>query len=215
MSNLTGLGLSHLALCQVYFMAGDLPNMLAETKAAIGAAEQSENRLQAYIGYGMRAWAEGLLGDLARANENMRKSQEIAKSLGTQLLLSDWLAVARAEIVLGAGKVQEALDLVKEAMDLARTVGNAYSQGLAHRVWAQSLAALDPPSWQQAEEHMAAAVQSLASGEALLEVARTHLVWSGIARAAAREHLEKAAAQFEASGLTAQLQVARRLMAEL
>jgi class 3 adenylate cyclase/tetratricopeptide (TPR) repeat protein len=219
-SNLTGMGLSHLALCQVYFMAGDLPNMLAETKAAIEAAEQSGNRLQAYIGYGMKAWAEGLLGDSARADKSMQKSDEIGKSLGTQLLLSDWLAVARAEIALGAGKVQDALRLVREAMDLAKVVGNAYSQGLAHRVWAQILAALDPPRWDEVEEHLAASVQSLASGEALLEVARTQLVWSGLARAredraAARDHLEKAAAQFEASGLAAQLQVARRLMAEL
>lgn len=219
-SNVTGLGLSHLAMCQVYFLGGDLANMLTETIGAIEAAEQSGNRLQAYIGWGMRGWAEGLLGDIARADENMRKSQEIAKSLGTQLLLSDWLAVARAEIALGAGKVQDALKLVQEAMELARSVGNAYSQGLAHRVWGQSLAALNPPHWEEAEEHMAASVQSLASGEALLEVARTHLIWGGLARthndhAAARDHLEKAAAQFEASGLTVQLQAARQLMEQL
>ncbi len=57
-------------------------------------------------------------------------------------------------------------------------------------------------------------------GGSRLEAARTRVVWGQLLRdrgdlAAAREHLAKAAAQFEASGLTEELERTRRALEEL
>ena len=61
---------------------------------------------------------------------------------------------------------------------------------------------------------------SCAKHETGLEAARTHVAWGQFLRdrgdlAAAHEHLERAAAQFEASGLTEELERTRRALADL
>jgi hypothetical protein len=71
-----------------------------------------------------------------------------------------------------------------------------------------------------AEEHLAAILRCFEEGQAQLEAARTRAVWGHLLRdrgdlTAAREHLEKAAAQFEASGLTEELERTRHLLAGL
>jgi tetratricopeptide (TPR) repeat protein len=90
------------------------------------------------------------------------------------------------------------------------------AEGLARRVWGLALVADDLPRWDEAAEHLAAALQAFELGEAFLEVARTHVAWGRICHergdsAAALDHFEKAAAQFEASGLMEELERARRL----
>jgi hypothetical protein len=58
---------------------------------------------------------------------------------------------------------------------------------------------------------MATSLNALESGDALLEVARTHMVWAGMCRdrgdeTAARGHFTRAAALFETVGLTPELE---------
>jgi tetratricopeptide (TPR) repeat protein len=136
----------------------------------------------------------------------MERSQAIGSQLGEQLLLMDWFAAAHAEVVLAAGRVEDALSRAEAAVELARSVGGLYGEGLAQRVWGQALAEASPPRWDEAEAHLSTSVQVLEAGEAFLEAARTHVVWGQSCRKrgdllSALEHFEKAAAQFEASGL--------------
>ena len=93
-------------------------------------------------------------------------------------------------------------------------MGGLFAEGFAQRVWGQSLAALDSPDWNDVEEHLAASLRCFEEGDARLEAARTHVAWGLLCRdrrdaAAARGHLEQAAAQFEASGLVDELERTR------
>ena len=114
----------------------------------------------------------------------------------------------------------EAITLIEKAVTQAREVGGIFAEGLAQRSWGQALAAAHAPAWDEAEEHLAISLRCFEEGEARLEAARTRVVWGQHLRdrsdlAAAREHLEKAAAQFEASELTEELERTRRIMASL
>ncbi|PWT75115.1 MAG: hypothetical protein C5B60_05765, partial [Chloroflexi bacterium] len=138
--------------------------------------------------------------------ESMARSQAFGKQLGERLLLVDWFAAAQAEVVLAAGRMEDALSLAQVAVELAQAVGSLYSEGLAQRVWGQALAEASPPSWDEAEAHLAASLHLLESGEALLEAVRTQVVWGQACRKrgdmeAAHEHFARAVVQLQDAGL--------------
>jgi hypothetical protein len=69
--------------------------------------------------------------------------------------------------------------------------------------------------WEEAEAHLAASVEILLSGEALLEAARTQVIWglfyhSRGELASTQEHFEQAVAQFEIFRLTRELEAVQR-----
>lgn len=187
-------------------MGGDLSRMQEESNLVVELAEQSGDRVFAYLGYGFRGWAASRMGRHEDAIESMERSQALGRQPGGQLLLKDWLAVAHAEVVLAAGRVEDALSCAEVAVELARSVDGVYGEGLAHRVWGQALAEDSPPRWEEAEIHLATSVQFLESGEVFLEAARTHVVWGQICRKRgdmnpALEHFGKAVVWFEDAGL--------------
>ncbi len=78
------------------------------------------------------------------------------------------------------------------------------------------MAAANGPEDQEADAHFEKSLSLFKEGEAVIEAARTHLAWGQVLQARgdaelAREHFEKAAAQFEASGLTEELEQTERL----
>jgi tetratricopeptide (TPR) repeat protein len=209
---------SRIFLSIIYCMGGDLPRQLEESGMVVEIAQQSGDWVFAYLGYGFRGWAESRMGQHEDAIKSMVRSQAIGSQLGEQLLLMDWLAAAHAEVVLAAGRVEDALSRAAAAVELARSVGGVYGEGLAHRVWGQALAEARPPRWDEAEAHLSTSVQVLESSEALLEVARTRVVWGHICRKrgdllSALEHFGKAAAQFETSGLASERERVRGYLA--
>jgi len=151
----------------------------------------------------------------------MAQRQALAHSLGEQhLIVGDWFAAIHAEIVLGAQRVEEALRLAEEAVVYARSVDGKYAEGLAHRVWGQALAALTPPRFEEAEDHLTISLQAFETCEIPPEIARTHRIWALLCRdhhdlAEALAHLEKALAIFEACGFTVELERTRQMAAEL
>ncbi len=209
---------SRIFLSIIYGLVGDLSRMLEESNLVVELAEQSGGRVFAYLGYGFRGWAESRMGRHEDAIESMERSQALGRQLGGQLLLKDWLAVAHAEVVLAAGRVEDALSRAEAAVELARSVDGVYGEGLAHRVWGQALAEDSPPRWEEAEIHLATSVQFLESGEVFLEAARTHVVWGQICRKrgdmdSALEHFGKAIVQFGDAGLAREREKVRGYMA--
>ena len=80
------------------------------------------------------------------------------------------------------------------------------------------MAALVHPQWDEAEAQLAESLRLLEAGQSQLEAARTQVAWGTLCRdrgdlAAARAHWERAAAQWEASGLTHELERTRELSA--
>lgn len=210
----TAIAQGHNLLALIYLEGGDYLHMLEEGVACTQAAEQSGDRLYHYIGYAIQAWAESRLGRHEKAYENLAKAKALVADLGTQILGSDWRAAGIAEMAFAAGKPEQALALAQEAVTLAQSAGGLFAEGLAQRVWGQALAALHPLRWDEANERLAVSLRLLESGDARLEAARTRVVWGKLLNErgnaqTAREHFEKAAAQFEISGLTRELREIR------
>jgi class 3 adenylate cyclase/tetratricopeptide (TPR) repeat protein len=212
------IGSNHILLCVTHVLNERMEALAAAAQQAVKAAERSGEQVILYAGLAFRAWANGRLDRHAAARSDMEQSNAVATGLG-QLILADWFAVARADIALAAGRIEEAVTLAEHAVDVAKQVGSVFTEGLAHRVWAQALAAATPPRWDEAEAHLATSLRALESGEARLPAAHAQLIWGQLCRdhqdtAAALDHAQRAAHQFAASQLDDELHQARRFIAQ-
>jgi len=203
----------------IYLFGYDPSGMLEENDQVVKEAQQLGDWLLMYWGYGFRSWAQGLLGKHEEAMESMARSQVASQRLGERIMGQDILEAVTAELLLAPGRVEEALARAQAAIALAREeVGGILGEGMAQRVWGQALARLSRR--EEAETHLAASWQTLLSGEALLEAARTQVAWGLLCRdrgdtVSAQEHFESAAAQFKASGLTRELETVQSYLAQL
>jgi tetratricopeptide (TPR) repeat protein len=150
----------------------------------------------------------------------MAKCQAIAQEFGGQLLHADNVAGCIAEIALGKGQAEQALSLAEQAVAIARKMDGIWGEGIARQVWGRSLAAMNLPSWDEAEAQMAESLRLFELGEARLSAAHMQRHWGIICRDrgnrdAAREHFEKAAAQWKASNIPWELERVKKLIAEL
>ncbi len=150
---------SHFLLSVIYLYGGDPSRMLSESCQVVEGAQQVDEWLLVYLGYGLRAWAESRLGKHEDALQSMERSQAASQKLGGQLLFQDTFAAATAELFLAADRVEEALAGAEEAVVLAREVGGILSAGMAQRVWGQALERLS--RWEEAETHLAESWQLL------------------------------------------------------
>ena len=176
--------------------------------------------MSVYWGRGFQAWAEAGTGQFEAAEAAMAQSQAVAQELGGRLLFEDWFLAARAEIALGMGRIQEALDLAERAVVMAQELGSLTGEYIGLRVWGLALARLDAQRWDEAEARFARCLRLQESAPAPPHAAHTHLIWGTVCRDrgdldAAREHWEEAAALSEACGITWQVEKARALIATL
>src|SRR5207253_781556 len=138
--------------------------------------------------------------------QSIARAQAAGSRLSEHIMGQDFLEAVTAEVLLAAGQVEEALARAEATVELAREeVGSILSEGMAERVRGQALARLS--RWEEAQQGLDASVQTLLSGEAVLEAARTNVVWGLLCRnhddrAGAFAHFVQASAQFESSGLT-------------
>jgi tetratricopeptide (TPR) repeat protein/transcriptional regulator with XRE-family HTH domain len=203
----------------VYLFGGDLSHMLEENDRVIEEAQQLGDWLLVYWGYSFRARAQGLLGKHEEGLQSVARAQDASQRLGEHIMGQDLLEAVTAALLLEAGRVEEALAHAQATIELSREeVGGILGEGMAQRVWGQALARL--ARWEEAETHLAASVQVLLSGESLLEAAHTQVAWGLLCRdhgdlASAQEHFEQAAAQFEASGLTRELETVQSYLAQI
>jgi class 3 adenylate cyclase/tetratricopeptide (TPR) repeat protein len=213
------IGSNHILLCVTHVLNERMEALAAAGQEAVKEAERSGEQVILYAGLAFRGWARGRLGHHEAARSDMEQSNAVGAGLG-RLILSDWFAVARADIALAAGRIDEALTLAEQAVNVANQIGSIFTEGFAHRVWAQALAAATPPRWDEAEAHLATSVRMLESGEAHLPAAHAHLLWGRLCRdrqdtAAALDHLRRAADQFTTSQLDDELSQARKLIDEI
>jgi predicted ATPase len=219
-NTLTGIALAHGALGMVHFFGDALTPGLAHAREMIQAADRSGDRLYAYTAYGFLAWGDIRANDCAAAEKDFAQANAIAQEIGGQLLFADWFAAARAEHALHCGQVEQALALAVEVADQAKRNSSVFAEGVAERIRGQALASLQNRRLDEAETHFATSLAKFEAGGARLEAARTRVAWSQVMvlrgnAQAAREQLERAAAQFKASGLTSELEQTQQLITSL
>jgi tetratricopeptide (TPR) repeat protein len=213
------IGSNHILLCVTHVLNERMEALAAAAQQAVKAAERSGEQVILHLGLAFRGWANGGLGHHAAARSDMEQSSVVGAGLG-QLIMADWFAVARADIALSAGHIDEAMMLAEQAVGVAQRVGSVFTEGLAHRVWAKALAAATPPRGDEAEAHLAICLRAIESGEAHLPAAHVQLFWARLCRdrmdtAAALDHAQRAAHQFAASQLDDELSMARSLIDDL
>jgi tetratricopeptide (TPR) repeat protein len=219
-SSLGDIAMSNAFLSAAYLYAGDLPHAIEAGRKTVEAGEQSKELIFVCLGNAWRAWAEGRAGEFEAAAASMARSQAVLEELGGQIIAADWIATINTEIVLGMGHVEEALALAERAIGIAQKMGGIFAEGLARQVRGQALAALTPPRWDEAEAQLTESLRLLESGQHRIEAARTRVAWGSVCRdrgnhAAAREHWEQAAVQFEASDLLQDLERIHALLSDL
>jgi tetratricopeptide (TPR) repeat protein len=216
----TEMGQKLLTLAYAYIQAGDPLRATTIARQTVEAAEEADDRLYVYIAYLWQSWAEVRAGQYKAAATSAAKSQAVMRELGEPITRTDYLAIVQAEIALGTGQMQEATALAERAVGIAQRMGSIFAEGLARRAWGQALAALEPPRWEEAEAQLAHSLRLLEEGQCRLEAARTQVAWGIVCRdredlAGARAHWEQAAAQWETSGLTHELERTQALIERL
>lgn len=150
----------------------------------------------------------------------MARSQAVAEQIGDQLMFSDFFLAGKAEIALGTGCIQEALALAEQAVSLSQETGSPAAEACARRAWAKVLASLHPPRWDESQIQFAESLRLFETLPMPPEAAQTHVIW-GTAYldrgdpTAARKHWETAAALWEDSGITCELERVRVLIEKL
>ena len=176
------MAMTRILLSAAYIMNEQMYEVRAFAQQAMDDGARSGEQVILYLGLGFRGWAEGRLGAYAAAAVSMARSRGRWRGTRSPMLLDDWFAAARADIALCAGDTERATTLAEEAVAMADRGGSRFSSGLAHRVWAQALAAADPPRWDAADEHLTTSLDLLESGDARLPAAHTRMVWARICR---------------------------------
>jgi DNA-binding SARP family transcriptional activator len=201
-----------------YRAGGEASRATQAARRSLALAEQTGVQVSIYDGYLTLGWAVCRAGQYDAAAAYAAKATAILQELGGRLVMADQLAALDAEIACGAGRVREAIILAEQAVGIAQERKTIHCEGLARRTWGQALAALVHPQWDEAEAQLAESLRLLEAGQSQLEAARTQVAWGTLCRdrgdlAAARAHWERAAAQWEASGLTHELERTRELSA--
>ncbi|MGB8647371.1 MAG: adenylate/guanylate cyclase domain-containing protein [Anaerolineae bacterium] len=215
---LSGDAIGHQFLSLTNLFAGHFQRALEANAIAIERLQQSGDRVYVYIQMGVRAWAQSHLDQIDAALESLARQRELAQQLGGQLVLTDWFGAVTADVLLKAGRVQEAIATADRVVTAAKPAGALLGPGMAERAWGEALAALDPPQWEEADAHLASSLQMLEAGDSKMEAARTRLAWGRVYlqrkdSPSARAHFEKALAQFESSGSADEARQAREWLA--
>lgn len=163
----TGIGDSHIFTSFIYHQHGDYDAALAHANDALVVARQLDDQLLIFLAHNARAWAQTRLGNFEAAEQNFARAQALAAQQGGQLFFADLFSAAYAELALCQGNMAEAHIRAERAIEIARSVGNVFSEGLARRVLAHTLARQD------AAEQFELCIQLFEAGNAQNEIKRT------------------------------------------
>jgi hypothetical protein len=158
-----------------------ISHMLEVNDQVAQEAQQIGDWLLVYRAYGLQSWAQGRLGKHEEALQSMARAQAAGSHLGEHRMCQDIFEAVTAELVLAVGRVEEALARAQATVEFAREeVGGLLSEGMAERVQGQALMRLS--RWEEAKIHLATSVQTLLSGQCLLEAAHTRRVEPALPR---------------------------------
>lgn len=216
-NNNTGITIGHIFIAFGSLLMGDMHRLMIASRAALEFAHKSNELLPIFHAHGFLAWAESRAGQHAVARQHFSEMKAAGERLGGQAYLSDWFAAAEVEMALNEGQVSAALTLAERAATAVQAAGGHLAEGWIHRTWAQALMAQQ--RWAEAEAHASQSLALFEAGPARLEAARTRIIWGRLCQdtgqaESARAHFEKAAAQFEASGLAREWEQAKQLLTE-
>jgi predicted ATPase len=182
----TGIAASQILLWGVHLQGSDAAAMLQYAGVVQSIANQVGDRMYVYLAHGMLGWGHYLLGDLARAKEEMSQSKNVREQLGSHGLITDWFEALEAEILADGGDYMKAIRQADCSLAIAQQSDGIYAQGIVHRAHGVALAAAPQPDWTRVNEAFQRSVDTFAVGDARLQQGRTYARWIDTLRKAGR-----------------------------
>jgi class 3 adenylate cyclase len=176
----TGLAVSRVFQTMTHWQGGDTTACAAAAQATIEHATRTGDLLPLHLAHGFYAWMLIRSGDLAAAQVHFSHYAAFVQQLGGRLVYADWFAACAAELALAQADYQLAYDRAAAAVDFAEQVEGIFAAGVALRIQALALAALDPRQHSRIEQHLDRSAELLGRGPARLELARTWLAQAHI-----------------------------------
>lgn len=171
-----GLETCYSILVQIFRLGDDIPQMLETSRAVVETAQAVQDIAFVCSGSFSVAWAQSYLGLHQAALASLARARGILDMLKGQIPASELFAAVEAEIAMNAGRFEEAQALAGQAVSLARSRESLFAEGLAQRVWGQSLAESGSHLWDQAEIHLDESLRLFEQGSPRLEADRTRTI---------------------------------------
>lgn len=164
-----------------HFQAGEHAAAVAAGRQTVEVSLRTGDVLPQHLGHGFAAWSLARLGQMADADAEWQRYDEIVQRMGGRLIYADWFAAARAELALAHGAPDEAVQLADRALALAAKIDGVFATGLALATRGLALAALGDRD--AAQDALARSVDRLAETGAAFETARTERAWAALCSA--------------------------------
>jgi hypothetical protein len=219
LNDLAMIGSNHILLCVGHVLNERMEAVAEAAQAAVATAERAGEQVILYAGLAFRGWAGGGSAGMRRPpptwsarRPSGRASAGSSSRTGSPSAGPTWPCRPGGPRRPWGSPSRRWRPPGRSAACSAR--GSPTGCG------PQALAATVPPRWDEVDIHLGASLQAFTAGAARLPAAHTRLVWGRLCRergdpAAARHHLDEAAAQFAESRLDDELDRARRLVDEL
>ena len=185
---------------------GDWGAAIADYTVAQKIAEGAGDMFRVYLVKFMEGRARHMIGELESGRALIEEALALATKIGTTFIVGQarsYLASCR----LASGEIADALPLCTESVDVARKTGDKFTEAIALRMQAETLARADAPDQRATARHaLADAIRLQQQIGALPELARSHASFAAIAAAdgaaaEAQRHRREAIDLFERLGM--------------
>jgi tetratricopeptide (TPR) repeat protein len=200
-----GLSVSHLFHAVSLRVCGDFTSLLRCAERTLIECHKSGDLLYEFVALSLIGWAHSFLGQHEAAVDFRSRARGLERELGGRIGLTDWFAVADAEIALRAGHPEQAVLLAEQMSAPCRREERLLALGLAEQVWGLALGRIalrdpDDPSARlrsdEADAHMGAGLRIMEQSEQRLGAAILRLEWARLlARRRTPGDAERAQAQ--------------------
>jgi len=186
----------------IHDQQGHWERALADYQVARAVAERVGDLFRVFV---LKSWegrARAMVGDLAAGRLLVEEGLELAANIGTRLIIG-WQKTFLAGCILASGDHAAAAKVAEEAVAAAAETGDRMPLALAKRALADAVAHAQGESQGRADTLMREAIQLLEEIGAEPELARTYVHYAVLLRQqgdaeAARQHLARSLAMFEA-----------------
>lgn len=199
---------SYRAICLLiigaaYLLMGDWPKMLQTSESILEYGQRTREALYVFGALDLMAWSQSYLGLHKQAIEARSRAAEMRRAIGVGII-GDWFEAGEAEILLNAGRPEDALRQAQKVAASSERDDLPFSQSIAERAWGCALAR-HGENMAEAELHFAKALEICERTGQRRNASQTHVFWGRVCRergdeAAAREHFTQAKRLIESGG---------------
>jgi hypothetical protein len=211
------VGLYHLMCAIAGLFAADWVSAISYGELSCDYSAKEGQAMHHYMALDVMAWSKSHLGRHEEALATRAEAAALRRPLG-RTLGEDWFEAGEAEILLDAGRVEEAAEKARIVIESSRAANLFHSLAVAERVAGCAKGLLGGPR-DEIEAHLRESLVVCEKHEMVVHAAQTELRWGRLCRTwgddrAAEEHVAKALASLDGGGYDHARDWARKLAGE-